>query len=249
MTSRTLLLSVAALAVLALPGRTAPAHAQPAQQQPAQQQPAQQQAGPPAPEGGEALAHGVSDMPRQAPILAVTSIEVLRSSHGARGDIIKATGVTSSSGWSSPILVPLMFGKPSDGVLDLIFQAETSGGGTQADSLAPIEALLLTDADHPFTGVRIRSATNAVSLKTLPGYAEAPAPADPCDKCVGKLFVGKGAAAPAGAAAADAVHEQNLPPSTRIIKPTDGIAGIASDPNRLTLVIGDDGRIVDAGWD
>jgi hypothetical protein len=244
MTSRMLLLPVAALALLALPVGSGPAQAQPAQQQPAQQQTAAS-----TPDGGEAPAQGVSDMPRQAPILAVTSIEVLRSSHGARGDIIKVTGVTSSSGWSSPILVPLMFGKPSDGMLDLIFQAETSGGGTQADSLAPIEALLLTDADHPFKGVRVRSATNAVSLKTLPGYAEAPAPADPCDKCVGKLFLGKGAAAPVGAAAADAVQEQNLPPSTRIIRPTDGIADIASDPNRLTLVIGDDGRIVDAAWD
>jgi len=238
MTGKMLLLSVAAAGILALPAGLTAAQAQLAQQQAAS-----------APAGGsEAPAQGAGEMPHQAAILAVISVEVLRS-RGGRGDIIKVSGVTSTSGWSSPMLVPLSFGNPSDGMLDLIFQAETPGGTTHAASLAPIEAMLLTDADHPFKGVRIRSATNAVSLKTLPGYVEVPAPADPCVKCVGKLFVAKGESAPAGAAAGDAVHEQNLPVSTRIIKPTDGIADIPSDPNRLTLVIGDDGRIVDAAWD
>jgi hypothetical protein len=35
----------------------------------------------------------------------------------------------------------------------------------------------------------------------------------------------------------------------RILKPTDGITDMRANPNRLTIVIGEDGRIVDAIWD
>jgi hypothetical protein len=239
MTSKMLLLPAAALAIALLSGGSTAALAQPAQQQQAAS----------GPEGGAPSDASQGETARRAAILAVTGVEVMRSSHGTRGDIVRVTGVTSSNGWSSPALIPLMIGTPSDGVLDLVFEAETPGGTIPADGLAPIEAILLIDADHPYKGLRIRSATNAVALKTLPGYAEVAAPADPCVKCVGKLFVAKGAAAPAGAAAADAVREQDLPPTTRIIKPTDGITELPWNPNRLTLVIGDDGRIVDAAWD
>ena len=67
--------------------------------------------------------------------------------------------------------------------------------------------------------------------------------------CEGKVFVAKGATAPAGAAADSIVREADLPYALRIIKPTDGIPNYAFDPNRLTLVLSEDNRIVDAAWD
>ena len=86
-------------------------------------------------------------------------------------------------------------------------------------------------------------------LKALPGYAETAAPKEDCAKCMGKYFLAKGATAPAGVAAANVVREEDLPYKLRVIKPTDGIANYDLDPNRLTLVLSDDGRIVDAAWD
>ena len=45
------------------------------------------------------------------------------------------------------------------------------------------------------------------------------------------------------------VREADLPYALRVIKPTDGIATYAVDPNRLTLLLSEDGRIIDAAWD
>ena len=45
------------------------------------------------------------------------------------------------------------------------------------------------------------------------------------------------------------MKEEDLPYTLRVIKPTDGIPNYAFDPNRLTLVLSEDGRIVDAAWD
>ena len=86
-------------------------------------------------------------------------------------------------------------------------------------------------------------------MKTLPGFAETAPPKEDCAKCRGKFFVAKGATAPAGAAADSIVREADLPYVLRVIKPTDGLPSYAFDPNRLTLVLSEDNRIVDAAWD
>jgi hypothetical protein len=81
-----------------------------------------------------------------------------------------------------------------------------------------------------------------------PGSARPNASA-PGRKCVGKYFVAKGKAAPAGKDDASVVKEEQLPATLRVIKLSEGIAKQDSDPNRLTLVIGDDCRSVTAVWD
>ena len=45
------------------------------------------------------------------------------------------------------------------------------------------------------------------------------------------------------------VREADLTWNLRVIKPTEGIPSYSFDPNRLTLVLSEDGRIVDAAWD
>ena len=70
-----------------------------------------------------------------------------------------------------------------------------------------------------------------------------------CGKCIGKYFVAKGGSAPANAPAAEVVREEDLLWTVRVIKPRDGIHSYTLDPNRLTLVLSEDGRIVDAAWD
>jgi hypothetical protein len=183
------------------------------------------------------------------PVTMVTSVEVLRSARAGGLDIIRVRGLVSSSAWSSPHLIPITQGEPVDGILDLIFQGTVPTSPAPLGPFMPFEALLPVDTGHPYKGVRVRSGTNAITLKTLPGYAEIAAPKEDCAKCRGKIFVAKGAQPPAGAAADSIVREADLPWNLRVIKPTDGLPSYAFDPNRLTLVLSEDGRVVDAAWD
>lgn len=184
-----------------------------------------------------------------APVVFVTSVEVLRSDRAGGLDVVRVRGVVTGSSWSQPHLIPITQGAPRDGMLDLIFQASAPAGAAGLGPFMTVEAILPVETGHPYKGVRVRGGNNAISLKTIPGYAEAPAPKEDCSKCIGKFFVAKGANPPAGATAENTVREADLPYTLRIIKPTDGIPSYALEPNRLTLLLSEDGRIVDGAWD
>jgi|FEC22Drversion2_1045045.scaffolds.fasta_scaffold00970_11 hypothetical protein len=184
-----------------------------------------------------------------APVVFVTSVEVLRSDRNGGLDVVRVRGVVTGSDWSQPHLIPITQGKPNDGMLDLIFQASAPAGAAGLGPFMPVEAILPVETGHPYKGVRVRGGNNALSLKAIPGYAEAAPPKEDCAKCIGKFFVAKGANPPAGATADNTVKEADLPYTLRIIKPSDGIPSYALDPNRLTLLLSDDGRIIDGAWD
>jgi hypothetical protein len=179
----------------------------------------------------------------------VTSVEVLRSERSGGMDIVRARGIVTSPGWDSPHLVPITQGPGVDGTLDLLFLATTSRVPSPPGEFMTVEAILPIGHGHPYKAVRVRSGTNAVTLKALPGFAEVPASKADCNKCVGKYFVAKGGTPPAGVAADKIVKQEDLPWDLRIIGPNQGIAGYRVDPNRLTLVLTEDGRIADAAWD
>jgi hypothetical protein len=184
-----------------------------------------------------------------APVIFVTSVEVLRSDRAGGLDVIRARGLVTSGGWGQPHLLPITRGQPLDGMLDLIFQASAPAGASTLGSFMVVESILPVETGHPYKGVRVRGGNNAISLKAIPGYAETPAPKEDCAKCIGKFFVAKGANPPTGATAENTVREADLPYMLRIIKPTDGIPSYALEPNRLTLLLSEDGRIVDGAWD
>ena len=140
-------------------------------------------------------------------------------------------------------------GEGIDGMLDLIFQASAPTDMAALGPFMQVEAILPIAKGHPYKGIRVRSGYNAVSLKTLPGFAEVAPPKEDCAKCLGKYFQAKGAAAPAGQAAGNVVKEEDLPYPLRIIRPADGIPSYQYEPNRLTLVLSETGQIVDAAWD
>ena len=215
--------------------------------------PSGQQGGPPPGyAGGPQSGPGAGAPPGSgppAPVLIVTSVEVLRSERAGGMDIVRARGLVMSGLWGQPHLLPITQGQPLDGVLDLVFQSSAPGTAASLGPFMPVEAILPVEPGHPYKGVRVRGGSNVVALKTLPGYAETPAPKEDCAKCMGKFFIAKGATPPAGATADNSVREADLPYVLRIIKPTDGIASYVLDPNRLTLVLSEDGRIIDAAWD
>jgi hypothetical protein len=195
------------------------------------------QAGPTAPQGAP------------WPVVMVTSVEVLRSERSGGMDIVRARGLVTSTAWGSPHLVAITHGKPIDGVLDVLFLATAPQVPAAAGPFMPVEAFLPIGHGHPYKAVRVRSGTNVITIKSLPGFSEAPGPKNDCSKCVGKYFLARGATAPAGVVAADIVRQEDLPWDLRVILPTQGIAGYSVDPNRLTLVLSEDGRIADAAWD
>jgi hypothetical protein len=187
--------------------------------------------------------------PNFAPVLWITSVEALRSTHGPTLDLIRVRGITSTEGWESGELVPLTKGTPADGMLDLAFIAQAPTDSTAPSKSPGIEAVFTIEPGHPFTGVRVHGATNRVTLKSIPGYAEAPPPPNDCTECVGKYYVGKGESLPAGVSADNVVHEEDLPKSLHVVKATEGLGKLEPDPNRLTLLLDENGRIVIAVWD
>ena len=247
--NRSLIFAIASLSVatcsIGVPGSAN------AQQTPAAPKPAAPAAAAPAPNAtpnGPSAAEAPANGPPM-PIMLVTSVEVLHSDRAGGLDIVRARGLVSSSDWDEPHLLPINHGEPVDGMLNLIFQANSPTGAVPLGPLMVVEVLLPIENGHPYKGIIVRSGTNAIAVKGLPGYAEITPPKEDCSKCLGKYFQAKGAKAPAGVVAADIVREEDLPYTMRVIRPTDGIPNYIVDPNRLTLVLSEDGRIADAAWD
>jgi hypothetical protein len=184
-----------------------------------------------------------------APVLWVSSVEDLRSSHGPELDVIRVRGLSSNEGWEGAELIPLTKGTPPDGVLDLAFVAQAPSNSTAPSKFQPVEAVFVVEPGHPYKGVRVHGATNRVTLRSMPGFAESPAPPRDCENCTGKYFVGKGQAAPANIKPSDTVREEDLPKTVRVLKSGEGLGKFDSDPNRLTLILDDNGQIVLAVWD
>jgi hypothetical protein len=182
------------------------------------------------------------------PVIFVTGIDVVRTPFNGR-DIVIAHGLVTSSAWRSPYLLPITAGKPADGVLDLLLQAQAPQKPGPLGEFMEVDAILPLGRDHPYTGVRVRSARNALFLKTLPGHAEVKKLKNDCAQCIGKRFVAKGESPPAGVPAGEIVREEDLLWEVRVIKPRDGIHSYTINPNRLTVVLSEDGRVLDAAWD
>jgi len=186
---------------------------------------------------------------RWEPVLMVTSVEVLRSTRGPQMDIVRVRGLSSTDGWENPQLVPLTKGIPADGILDMLLVAQAPTEAMDPTGFSSVDAVFVFEPEHPYKGIRVHGATNRVAMKALPGYAEVPPLTNDCTKCVGKYFVAKGAAMPAGKTAADVVKETDLPTSLRVIKSSEGIGKLETDPNRLTLLLDETGKIEIAVWD
>ena len=179
-----------------------------------------------------------------APVFWVSSVEVFHSNHAPQLDIVRVRGLASTDGWESGELIPLTKGVPADGVLDLAFVAEAPVNNTSPTKYPLIEAVFAIEPGHPFKGVRVHGAANRVSLTSFPGYTEADGQPKDCSSCVGKYLLRKGATIPVNRTQETIVREEELPKNTRIIRDSEGIGTLDSDPNRTTLVLNEKGEIV-----
>src|SRR5882672_425111 len=144
--------------------------------------------------------------PPMAPVLFITSVEVVQTTLDPKQAIIKVRGLTGSRGWSGPQLVPLFQGDTPDGILDLQFIAQTPDQTQKAEGFVPIYAIFPLDpGDKLPKGIRVRGVDNVVLLTQLPGTVEATITEEDGSKAVGKKFAPKGTAQPG---AADVVREE-----------------------------------------
>jgi hypothetical protein len=185
----------------------------------------------------------------RAPVMRVTSVEVIRSTHGGTLDIIRARGLVSSKGWEEAELVPLTRGVPEDGMLELVLVAKAPAQAMEATGFEVVEAIFPLEPNHPFKAVNVHSAQEALALKQLPGFVDGRPAGEDCHQCVGKSLVPKGQSAPPGKKSTEVVMEDRLPPNTHIIKSGDGVGKPDSDPNRLTIIVNGEGKITTAVWD
>lgn len=185
----------------------------------------------------------------RAPVMRITSVEIIRSTHGGTLDIIRVRGLVSSEGWEEAELVPLTRGVPEDGILDLVFMAKAPAQAMEAKGFETVEAIFPLEPNHPFKGVNVHSAQEALVLTQMPGFIDGRPTGEDCRQCVGKYFVAKGQSAAAGKKAAEVIKEEQLPPNTHVIKAGDGVGKGDSDPNRLTIIVNAEGKITAAVWD
>ncbi len=181
-------------------------------------------------------------------VLRIASVEVVRTTRQPYMDIVRVRGLASSNGWEEVELVPLTRGSPPDGILHLVMVARPPAGAATATGYEPVEAILPLSSPAAYKGVSVHAAANSVEVDTSPGYSEAKPINDDCGACVGKILLAKGATA-GPAAGAETITEDQLPPGTRVVRPGDGLMGIGSNPNRLSLLVNKEGRIVSAIWD
>jgi hypothetical protein len=182
----------------------------------------------------------------ELPVLYVTGVEVLQTTLEPKLDIVRVTGLTASAGWIEPQLVPTFAGKPSDNILDLEFIATIPEESQKAEGFVPIGAILVLEPGHPFKGVRVHAAENAIQLKQIPGSSQATINVNGCADCIGKKFTEKGQAQQGQQGI---IREEDLPKQLRWITPTGGIKDSKQNPNRLSLILGDDNTIVEAFWE
>lgn len=196
----------------------------------------EQEAGP-APESTES---------HELPVLYITNVEVLRASGEPELDIVRVTGLASSEGWSTPQLVPTYAGKPFDGVLDLELIAIPPDQSEAADGFVPISAIFPIEPGQGFAGVRVRGSENAITVRQIPGVSQVRISVNDCSLCVGQKFASEGSVAQPQQGV---VRQEDLPKFLRIIKAGDGIRGTEHDPNRLSLILGEDNTVLEAFWE
>ena len=137
-----------------------------------------------------------------APVVFVTSVEVLRSDRNGGLDVVRVRGLVTGQSWTQPHLIPITQGAAARRHARSHLPGERACGRRRA---WPVHAGRGHPAgrDRPSLQGRARARRQQCHLAQgdLPGFAETPAPKEDCAKCIGKFFVAKGANPPAGATA------------------------------------------------
>ena len=178
------------------------------------------------------------------PVYALTSVDVLSTKSNPVKTVIVVRGVTPSDNWTGPELTMTALIGP-DHVLDLTFIAHPDGEPAKPD-FSPVEATFQAGTkEGPLAGVRVRSATNVLSVRGAEGHADSGhLELEDFSKLIGRRIASAGQSPPDSSY----VQESHLPIPYRIVGTRGPITDLTVNPNRLTLFLDDSGTIQSAIW-
>ena len=125
------------------------------------------------------------------PILYVTAVEVIRTATEPRIDIVRATGLAASKGWSFPQLVPTSARTPRTAYLTSSLLGRSRTSHRKPKACVPVSAVLELAPGDPFKGVRVHGSANAIQVKSMPGISVATINVDDCHDSPANNFRGR----------------------------------------------------------
>jgi hypothetical protein len=175
------------------------------------------------------------------PLLMFQEIQIVWFGDGSHGGAVYARGLASPSESNAAQLVALSDGTPPDKMLDLGFVAPMVVNPTE--TMAPVEAVFLFKASAgEVVGARVRAARNVLETTGADVRSSDPPPPDVMD--LARRLALRG---PDGTVAIEGLSASQIG-QARIVKPDDPIPQSDLDPNRLTVFVGRDNRVLYVRW-
>lgn len=175
------------------------------------------------------------------PLLMVQEVQIVWFGDGSHGGAVYARGLASPSVSNAAQLIALSDGTPADKMLDLGFVAPMVVNPTE--TMTPVEAVFLFKASAgEIVGARVRAARNVLETTGADVRSPDPQPPDVMD-LTRRLAV----RAPDGSVKIEGLSPVQIG-AARIVKVNDPIPQSDVDPNRLTVFVGRDNRVLYVRW-
>ena len=175
------------------------------------------------------------------PLLMVQEVQIVWFGDGSHGGAVYARGLASPSEFNAAQLIALSDGTPADKMLDLGFVAPMVVNPTE--TMTPVEAVFLFKASAgEIVGARVRAARNVLETTGADVRSPDPQPPDVMD-LTRRLAV----RAPDGSVKIEGLSPVQIG-AARIVKVNDPIPQSDVDPNRLTVFVGRDNRVLYVRW-
>jgi hypothetical protein len=176
------------------------------------------------------------------PLLMVQEVQIVRFSDGSHGGIVHARGLASPSESNAAQLISIPDGVPVDKMLDLAFVAPMLVNPT--GTMTPVEATFeFKGSSNDVIGARVRAARNV--LQTTGGSVVSPDP-PPLDLL--DLTGRKATLSPDGKTVEIDGLKSSQIKGARLVEVDDPLSQTDVNPNRLTVFVGRDNRILYARW-
>jgi enoyl-CoA hydratase/carnithine racemase len=171
----------------------------------------------------------------------VEEVQIVWFGDGSHGGVVYARGLASPSESNAAQLIALSDGTPADKMLDLGFVAPMVVNPTE--TMTPVEAVFVFKASAgEVVGARVRAARNVLETTGADVRSPDPQPPDVMD-----LTRRLAMRAPDGSVTIEGLSPEQIG-AARIVKVNDPIPQSDVDPNRLTVFVGRDNRVLYVRW-
>lgn len=106
-------------------------------------------------------------------VLSIKNLDIKEKSAGQHGTVITATGIVTSNGWSGGRLIPWLYSeKPSSGIVDFDFIADSPESGYNWAFEEIISAPYIINIEYWIKGIRVHSSTEPKVVSLDPSQKE-----------------------------------------------------------------------------